>query len=249
MFYRVVINSAQIQELQINLSSAQDHYLRRVVRLDNGQDFIAMDGLGSCWQVKLMEKGAEIITALTENRELPVAVTLIVALPKGNGFEDIIRCTTELGVNQILPVIGDRTLLKPSHNKLQRWRKIAIEASEQCERQIVPYIADPIPFFQAITEISQLNCSCYLAVARNQSMSLFSCLENDMSGNPSGQIVIATGSEGGWTTKEVEKAIACNFQPVSLGKRILRAVTAPIMAMSLVSAIYSSEQWTVDSGQ
>lgn len=238
MVYRIVIDSEQIQGLEIKLLPAQNHYLRRVVRLKSGENFVAMDGQGNGWQAKLTQTGAEIITAVTDNRELPIAVTLIVALPKGNALENVIRCTTELGVNQILPVISERTLLKPSENKLERWRKIAIEAAEQCERQIVPYIAQPLPFFTAISHISQLNCPCYLAVARNQPRSLFSCLKNDMSDHLSGQIVIGTGSEGGWTSTEVEQAIACNFQPVSLGKRILRAVTAPIMAMSLVSAIY-----------
>lgn len=241
MVYRIVIDSEQIQGLQIKLLPPQNHYLRRVVRLNSGQNFVAMDGKGNSWHTRLTNTGAEIITALSENRELPIAVTLIVGLPKGNAFEDVIRCTTELGVNQILPVLGDRTLLKPSANKLQRWRKIAREATEQCERQIIPYIADPLPFFSAITAINKLNCPCYLAVARNQPLSLFSRLENDMSDNLCGQIVIGTGSEGGWTTKEVETAIAYNFQPVSLGKRILRAVTAPIMAMSLVSAIYDNK--------
>lgn len=237
MLYRVVIDSEQIKGLQVHLSPEQNHYLRRVVRLNNGQNFVVMNGKGNGWQCQLTETGAEIISALKENRELSVAVTLIVALPKGNGFEDIIRCTTELGVNRILPVISDRTLLKPSQNKVQRWRKIATEAVEQCERQIVPYIAEPIPFFQAITDISKLNCPCYLAVARNSSADLLSYLAE----NYSEEIVIATGAEGGWTTEEVLKALNCNFKPVSLGKRILRAVTAPIMAMSLVSAIYENK--------
>ena len=241
MVYRLVVSPKQIKGLWINLLPKQNHYLRRVVRLDNGQEFIAMNGQGDCWQAKLTENGAEIIVTLTENRELPLAVSLMVAPPKGNGFEQTIRCTTELGVNQILPVISDRTILKPNQNKLQRWRKIATEASEQCEREIVPHIAEPIPFFQAITEVSKLNCPCYLAVARNQSMSLFSRLNQDLFGNSSKQIVIATGSEGGWTTEEVQKALSYNFELVSLGRRILRAVTAPIMAMSLVSAIYDNK--------
>lgn len=236
MLYRVIVESDQIKGLQIHLSPEQNHYLRRVIRLDNQGIFLAMDGKGNAWEAQLTTKGAEIIKPITENRELPVNVTLIVALPKGNGFDEIVRCTTELGVNRLLPVISDRTLLKPSANKIQRWRKIANEAVEQCERQIIPKIESPVSFSQAITEVSKSNYACYLSVARDCDHSLLSSLQQ----NSATEIVIATGAEGGWTPNEIQKAIANNFQPVSLGKRILRAVTAPIMVMSLVSAIYEN---------
>lgn len=236
LLYRLVINSSQKQDTLINFFSEQEHYLRRVVRLNNGQNFIAMDGKGSCWLVKLTDEGGKILNSLEENRELLSSVTLMVALPKGNGFEDIIRCTTELGVNQLQPVISDRTLLKPSDNKLERWRKIAIESAEQSERQIVPYIAQPLSIFEALTTMSSINIPKYIAVARTCAPHLLNFLTTDLSHLPS-QIVIATGCEGGWTTNEVMKATECNFQEVSLGKRILRAVTAPIMAMSLIASV------------
>ena len=69
-------------------------------------------------------------------------------------------------------------------------------------------------------------------MARRNIPTLWHCLNNS---NPS-SIVIATGCEGGWTDAEVEKAIALGFQPVSLGDRILRAITAPIVVSSLVMA-------------
>ncbi len=236
MLYRLVVTQEQIEDNIIHLQKEQEHYLRRVVRLNNEDNFIVINGQGSCWKVKLTPHGGEIIESLTENRELPIAVTLMVALPKGNGFEDIIRCTTELGVNQLQPLISDRTLLKPSTNKLQRWRKIAIESAEQSERQIVPYIAPPISVNEAFTTANKLTIPKYIAFARSSTPHLQYFLTKDLSSSVPAQMIIATGCEGGWTTKEVEKAIACQFQEVSLGKRILRAVTAPIMAMSLVSS-------------
>lgn len=236
MLYRLVINPHQKQDNLINLFSEQEHYLRRVVRLNNEQNFIALDGKGNCWLVKLTERGGEIINSLQENRELYSSVTLIVALPKGNGFEDIIRCTTELGVNQLQPVISERTLLRPKDNKLERWRKIAIESAEQSERQIVPYIAQPVSIFEAFKKMSDRNIPKYIGVARTNAPHLLNFLTKDLSDYPS-EIVIATGCEGGWTPDEVQQAIDYNFQEISLGKRILRAVTAPIMAMSLIASV------------
>lgn len=241
MLYRLVITPSQREDNLIQLTEEQTHYLRRVVRLSNGDHFIAIDGQGSCWQVELTPDGGKIIQLLAENRELPIAVTLMVALPKGNGFEEIVRCTTELGVNQLQPVISDRTLLKPSQNKLERWRKIAQEAAEQSERQIVPYITSPIPVQEAFTAVNNLNIPKYIAFARSSTLHLQHFLTKELSISFPSQIIIATGCEGGWTEKEIEQAIACNFQEVSLGKRILRAVTAPIMAMSLIAGTIEGE--------
>ena len=234
MVYRLVIERDQLKNHHLSLLLEQQHYLRRVLRLQTGDRFIAMDGKGSCWLVKLAPEGGEILEAVTAHNELPVAVTLMVALPKGNSFEEIVRCNTELGATEFRPVISERTLLKPSERKLQRWRKIAREAAEQSERQIVPQIFAPISFSEVITELSYPNSNCYLAIARKYAPSLWESLQARPRSN---HIVIATGPEGGWTVGEIEKAISWGFQPVSLGKRILRSITAPITAMSMVVGI------------
>lgn len=238
--YRLVIEPHQQQGRHISLLSDQEHYLRRVLRLTIGDRFIAFNGKGSCWLVELTATGAEILEAVLSDGELSVAVTLMVALPKGNGFDQIVRFGTELGVSQFIPVISERTLLKPGENKLKRWRKIAIEAAEQSERAILPYIFPPIPFNQAITEISNLKADCYLAVARKNAPSLGEKIQKTLPSSSPQHILIATGPEGGWTEGEIEKAIAHGFQLISLGKRILRAITAPIMAVSLIVGIYDN---------
>ncbi|MDJ0590228.1 MAG: 16S rRNA (uracil(1498)-N(3))-methyltransferase [Pleurocapsa sp. MO_226.B13] len=232
MTYRLVITPAQIQEDLINLEPQQLHYLLRVLRLVNGDRFVVLDGSGNAWSAEIVDKSAKIIESIKIDTELSVSLSLITALPKGSGYEQVIRCCTELGVSKFIPVISDRTILKPSPNKVQRWRKIAIEAAEQSERQIVPAILEPTKFTSAIEDVTS-DPDKYICVARGDIPPLWNCLQNS---NPS-EIIIATGCEGGWTEVEVQKAIASGFQPVSLGNRILRAVTAPIVVSSLVSAI------------
>lgn len=234
MVYRLVIQESQKKDQQISLSPEQTHYLYRVLRLKCGDRFIAMDGKGSSWLAELTTTGGKIMEKVLSNTELPITVTLMVALPKGSGFEEIVRCGTELGVTQFMPIISDRTILKPQEKKLERWRKIALEAAEQSERQFVPNILPPIAFNQAITEMSNVTPYSYLCVARSQAPNLWSKIQNISYAD---HIIIVTGPEGGWTELEIEKAMANGFQTVSLGKRILRAVTAPIMAMSLIAAI------------
>lgn len=233
MVYRLVITPDQQKADCIVLNSQQQHYLKRVLRLGIGDRFIAMNGKGKSWIAEIEGENARCLELLEVVTELSFDVSLITALPKGNGYEQILRCCTELGVSKFFPTISDRTILKPSSNKVERWRKIVIESAEQSERQIVPQVISPLSFTETIKNIDSVESNFYICVARGDVPSLWSCLQNKTPQN----ITIATGTEGGWTPEEIEKAISAKFQPVSLGKRILRAVTAPITAMSIVSAL------------
>lgn len=233
---RIAIAPSQFQQGQILLTKEQQHYLGRVLRLHEGDRFIAMDGKGKWWLAQLAGEQAQVLEALLVETELPVSITLMVALPKGNGFDEVVRCCTELGVTCIAPVLSDRTLLHPSPQKLERWRRIAAEAAEQSERSFVPTILEPVAFNMGLSlvmnHLSFANSQQYICEARGEFPHLKDCLHHK------GQmtIVIATGPEGGWTTQEIENAKSAGFQPVSLGRRILRAVTAPVVALSLITA-------------
>ena len=229
--YRLVVRPSQIESERINLDSQQLHYLLRVLRLGNGDRFIALDGAGQSWLVAIIDRSALILESIEINTELPVSLSLITALPKGSGYEQILRCCTELGVSDFMPVISDRTLVKPKANKVERWRKIVTEAAEQSERQIVPNVFEPAKFASAIEQL-QPDRDKYICVARGNISTLWNSLQKSTQSG----IVIATGCEGGWTENEVERAIAVGFQAVSLGDRILRAITAPIAAASIVTA-------------
>jgi len=232
---RLAIAPSQLQDEKVVLTTQQQHYLSRVLRLRSGDRFIAMDGLGKWWLAQLAGAEAQILEQLSVQTELPVSITLMVALPKGNGFDEVVRCCTELGVACIAPVVSDRTLLNPSPQKLERWQRIAQEAAEQSERLFVPTILEPVPFATAISTATATHP--YLCVARGSHSHLQQALN---SVSTTSQILIATGPEGGWTASEVESAIAAGFQPVSLGRRILRAVTAPVVALSLTAAVLES---------
>jgi 16S rRNA (uracil1498-N3)-methyltransferase len=240
---RIAIAPSQFQQGQILLTKEQQHYLGRVLRLREGDRFIAMDGKGKWWLAQLAGEQAQILEALLVETELPISITLMIALPKGNGFDEVVRCCTELGVTCIAPVLSDRTLLDPSPQKLERWRRIAAEAAEQSERSFVPTILEPVTFniglSLVIGHLSFANSQQYICEARGEFPHLKDCLQHKgQMTNDIGQegIVIATGPEGGWTTQEIENAKSAGFQPVSLGRRILRAVTAPVVALSLITA-------------
>ncbi|BAB73306.1 16S rRNA (uracil(1498)-N(3))-methyltransferase [Anabaena sp. FACHB-709] len=226
---RITIAPSQLQQEQVLLTTQQKHYLKRVLRLREGDRFIVMDGLGKWWLANLTEEQAQVLEELAVKTELPVAITLMIALPKGSGFDEVVRSCTELGVACIAPVLSDRTLLNPSTQKLERWRRIASEAAEQSERAFVPTILEPLTFSDAVNNITAVHR--YICEARGEYVHLKNVL-TDISGG----VVVAIGPEGGWTDRELEEATTLRFQPVSLGGRILRAVTAPLVALSLISA-------------
>ncbi|MGV2830233.1 16S rRNA (uracil(1498)-N(3))-methyltransferase [Myxosarcina sp. GI1(2024)] len=237
MAYRLTIDPNQISDRAITLTPVQQHYLLRVLRLKSGDRFIAMDGLGKAWNAEISGICAKFLEPIEINNELPKSITLITALPKGSGYEQIVRCCTELGVSNFIPVISDRTILKPSLNKVQRWRKIAVEAAEQSERQIVPHIFTPVSWQEALDNTADYQRK-FLGVARGNLATLWESFQQV----PEPEIAIATGCEGGWTPREIELAIAGGYRPVTLGNRILRAVTAPITALSIAVAVLEQNE-------
>ncbi|WP_013323206.1 16S rRNA (uracil(1498)-N(3))-methyltransferase [Gloeothece verrucosa] len=238
--YRLVIEPTQQQQEWVNLTHDQQHYLKRVLRLKDGDPLIIMNGQGKAWKAILQGTSAQLLETLTESTELALNLSLLIALPKGSGFEEIVRGCTELGVTTFIPVISERTLLNPSAQKIERWRKIALEAAEQSERQIVPQILEPIKFSIALTKVKEVKTDKYICVTRRETDHLFSYLTKPLL-NPQ---IIATGPEGGWTTGEIDLAISAGFQPVSLGPRILRAITAPVYVASLVSAMVDTQSFS-----
>jgi 16S rRNA (uracil1498-N3)-methyltransferase len=226
---RITIHPHQLRSNQLLLTPQQQHYLARVLRLRDGDKFIVMDGMGKWWLAQLQGEQGEILEAVEVKTELSVSITLMMALPKGNGFDEVVRCCTELGVTCIAPVLSDRTLLNPSSQKLERWQRIASEAAEQSERAVVPTILEPVAFKIAINENTASHC--YICEARGDYPHL-----NQVINKTANDIIMAIGPEGGWTNQELEIAVKSGFQPISLGRRVLRAVTAPIVAISLIAA-------------
>lgn len=262
---RLVIDSEQLQASQIALTREQQHYLNRVLRLQTGDRFIAMHGKGQWWLAELAQDAmvsdqtasrggakqtaiAHLIKPLNITTELPVPVTLMAAPAKGSTFEQVVRCTTELGVTCLVPLLSDRTVLQPSSQKYQRWRRIAAEAAEQSRRQVVPDILEPMVFSTALQWAETQNVGSerlaeetpHLATARyicvtDAAPGLLGQVPHDQS------IMLMTGPEGGWTPVEQGQAVDAGYQPVSLGQRTLRAATAPIAALSVITAVLEQD--------
>ena len=249
---RLRVVTQQIQGQFVTLTAEQQHYLYRVLRLRSGDRFLALLDSGVVWLAKLEDGTAELLEPQSVESELPLDVTLVISLPKGSGFDDVVRQVTELGVSRIVPVMSDRTVLKPSANRHDRWQRIAGEATEQSERSQTPTVEEPIDFSRYLNELEppKSNDLRYFCWGRGDSVHLLSQLQTDLlvgnqlAGNQIDMnigITIAIGPEGGWTDEEVTRSVRAGFVSVSLGKRILRAVTAPAAAMAIVGAVVEAD--------
>jgi 16S rRNA (uracil1498-N3)-methyltransferase len=243
---RLKISPEQCSDDLVHLTAEQQHYLSRVLRLNVGDRFIAL--LHSNWWLAELQPNqtARLLETLEIQTELQQPIVLCAALMKGQGFEEVVRAATELGASQIVPLLSHRTVVNPSDQKLERWRRIAAEAAEQCCRQVVPQVLAPMPFEAAIVPSSPLlasdNASApfsrFLCVTHSDAPNLLDALAS----LPKLGILIMIGPEGGWTSTEQDLAIAQGFMPVSLGQRVLRSITASIAVVSVLSVYLSASE-------
>jgi 16S rRNA (uracil1498-N3)-methyltransferase len=218
-----------------------DHadHLARVLRARIGDEFDIATGssvrLGQITSVKEdrieFDLGKEIAVA-----SLP-PITLVLAIFKFDRLEWAIEKCTELGVSRVVPLISARTdshLSAASLKRVERWQRIARQASEQSRRVAPPEISDPIKLSDAL----KFPGACRLLLSESEENTL---LRDVIQAEPSeAGITIAVGPEGGWTIDEIQAFRKAGWISVSLGNTILRAETAAIAATAVVTSILTS---------
>jgi 16S rRNA (uracil1498-N3)-methyltransferase len=211
-------------------------HLTRVLRVEAGQRYEISDNRN----VYL----AEIETAHKENvvfktlEKLPAApptarFELYAALIKFDRFEWIVEKATELGVTEIVPVEAarsERGLEKAAAKRLERWRRIALEASQQSRRPHLPEIAAPVPLARVLARSGTCRYALDEAPGTAPLLKALPAIRTAQD-----TVGILTGPEGGWTEDERTSFAAAGWTPVSMGPTILRAETAVIAALAVVS--------------
>ena len=161
-------------------------------------------------------------------------ITLYQCLPKGDKLETIVRQTTELGIDTILPVLSRRCVARPDAASFAKRRlrleRIAREAAGQSERGKIPTVGGLLSFDDALAQLTQhdLAVFCYEGEGRPLAELLDSRPSFPLS------IGLLIGSEGGFDVCEVRQLLQAGIQPTTLGPRILRTETAPVAALSMI---------------
>ena len=235
-----VNNKLKVNDLY-KFTDEQSHHVFKVMRMKNDNVIRLVDSESNPFLAKIEYVSnspyAKVFEKLEENHELPVKVTLILALIKNDKWDLVLQKACELGVSTIIPFESSRTVVKVNNNinkKIVRWQKILQEASEQCKRTIIPNITTPIKFKQIKDFKSDLNFVAY------EDLNNPSDFVKEIKTNKNINLII--GPEGGFSKDEIDYLNENGFKSVRLGKRILRAETASMYALSCVSAVLENEE-------
>jgi 16S rRNA (uracil1498-N3)-methyltransferase len=232
----------ELRESFITLSVEETHHLTHVLRLAPGDPAFVFDGAGHEYRCKL--KGVkdnraqlEVGEMLSDVVESPVEITLAQALAKGEKFDLIVQKATELGVSRIVPLLTRyaeaRLDDQQTARRLERWRRISLEAVKQCGRRKLVEITAPCTLSEFLGDGG-------LASSAHQILLLFSerggvAITDALGERPKPHAFVAmVGPEGGWSDDDLALLNAAGSKAVTLGPRVLRTETAAIVALALI---------------
>lgn len=222
------------------LDKKQTHYLKNVLRLKTGDNFVIFDGKGLEASANLIvDKNGNAsfdIKNLTQiDREVAVHITIAQALCLSNKMDYVIQKSTELGVALIQPISTSRSLMKlnalKAHEKIARWQRIADAASAQCGRSTQPRVLYPVDWPDFIKHTNQDNLNSSKWLLDPFSKNSISKTKLDLTK----KLIITIGPEAGFSNEEEKEAQKNNFKPIRCGNRILRTETASVVALSIVN--------------
>jgi len=221
-----------------HIAGEDAHHLTRVLRVQAGQKFEISDNQ-NVYLAEIESARKDLVSfAILQRLPAPepgLQTTLLISLIKFERFEWIVEKATELGVGRLIPVEAERSekgLARAVTKRLERWNRIAREASEQSRRARLPEIADSIPLPGALTIAADHR---YVLEERSAPPILRVLPAGH---KPQDRLAVLVGPEGGWTDRERESIAAARWQPVSLGGQILRTETAAIAALAILSAVW-----------
>ncbi len=234
----------------VNLPATVAHQLVSVLRVRVGDQIALLDGLGSEYPavveaVSRREVAVRVGAGSLLDTEPTLRLSLYPSLLKGERFDFVLQKGTEVGVSRFVPTVSERSVARPAEGKGERWQRIVQEAAEQSHRARVPTVAEPLPFAAACADALTADLTLILweeertaslrdVLGRHQQTY---CDPAKQASPPS--VALLIGPEGGYSAEEVQTAGTFGIIPVSLGRRILRAETAAVVAATLVLAVFA----------
>jgi 16S rRNA (uracil1498-N3)-methyltransferase len=217
-------------------------HLSRVLRLAVGDAITIFDDAGSEHDAVIRFLGPEeaefeILRSRETQRESPLDLTLAVSLTKGDKLDFVVEKATELGVCRLVPFAARYSVAKlepdRAEKRLARWQRIAVSAAKQCGRTRVPQVLPLCEFGELVCQ-AWPNTLKLLLWERENRQSFWDA--RDLGSQEA--VLIAIGPEGGFSSQDAADAAAQGFTLVSLGRRILRAETAAVVAVSLAQFLW-----------
>lgn len=240
--YKFFVTEEQIENNKINIVGEDVNHIKNVLRLQINEEIEICSINNStnylCKILQLTNKNIEckIIKSVESNRESQVYLHIFQGLPKSEKMEMIIQKTTEIGVSEITPIVMERCIVKldnkSKEKKLTRWKKIAEVAAKQSKRDKIPIINDPINIECIYEKVK--NYDIVLVAYENEQVNTIKNELRNISKKNRMNIAVIIGPEGGIDKEEIKILKEQGMHLVSLGKRILRTETAPIVLSSII---------------
>lgn len=221
--------------------SGQDaHHLTRVLRVEAGQKFELSDNI-AVYLAEVESARKDLVTfsiaGPIQPRPPALLSTLLASLIRFERFEWMLEKATELGVARVIPIETERAAPRLEHaarKRLERWQRIAREASEQSRRDRLPIIDAPKSFEDALAT----GVDYRYVLEETEAPALLGALPAVRRAED--RVALLVGPEGGWTDRERPKIAAGGWNPVSLGSQILRAETAAIAGLAILNAAWTA---------
>ncbi|MXV76624.1 16S rRNA (uracil(1498)-N(3))-methyltransferase, partial [Candidatus Poribacteria bacterium] len=218
------------------ITGSEQHHLRNVLRLTRGATIRIIDGQGNVYIAEVLDtdtnRGSSEARILSHEFHPRVApsLTLFQGLPKNDKMELILQKTTEIGVTQIVPIHSEHALQKPSQNRYERWHRVVISATKQCQRTWLPELCNPQTLEVALAQLDKFSPRLILNPQSEQEPKAqhIQAVLREVSQPTS--IALFVGPEGGFSDREITAAIESGCVSVTLGTNILRTETAAIVA-------------------
>lgn len=234
---------------QADLTGGDAHHLTRVLRVEPGQQFEISDNR-NVYLAEVVQSAKDrvlfrVLADLDPGPELAPLI-LVISLIKFDRLEWLIEKATELGVARIVPVESARSeagLLAGAGKRVERWRKIARESSQQARRISAPVIDEPAKLRPAIGEFGNHKYVLDEQAGRPPLLRAITALraaERESVAECAAECALLVGPEGGWKDSEREQCTATGWNAVSLGPTVLRTETAAIAAVAIVTHAWSA---------
>lgn len=218
----------------LTISKDDAHKIVDVLRLRSGDTIVVVDSAAQQFRATLAIEDGNAGARLDEliaanNRESTREITLAQMVPKGQKLDYVVEKATELGLLGLIPVYSSRSIGEASANKLARWRNLARSAAQQSGRTRIPDVEGPIDFAALVARIREYDAALFAWELASQPLrKTLVSLERARS------ILVIVGPEGGFSHEEADAAIAAGAHAVSLGSRILRTETAPLVLLTAI---------------
>ena len=223
---------------QTVLGTDATHHLLNVLRVKPGESIAVFNGTGGYYDAAIVEIGkhrivVEIREFHPDDFESTLHLTLAQGISRGQKMDMTLQKSVELGVDTIIPVQSQycSTRLKGEQLKkrMAHWQKILIAACEQCGRNRLPALQEPVDFSEYVSARQD-----HLKIILNPYSSAgLTGLMMD-----SDRVIVMTGPEGGFSQEEISLSEQFGYHGVSLGPRILRTETAAIAAITTCQVLW-----------